>query len=363
MRHDLGIDLSVGHLPPQLPGHHTHELIDVAHALDLNQLVVVILQGKAVLANLFLQLLRLLLVEVLLRFFDQRQHVAHAQNAGGHAVGMEGLDHVQLLAGADELDGLARRRADGERRAAPGVAVQLGEQHTVNAQRLVEGGGGVDRVLTGHGVHHQHDLAGLHRRLDPLELVHQRLVDVESSGGIQHHHVVAVILRVANGLLGNLHRVDLPHLKDGEIQLRANHLKLGDGGGAVHVAGHQQRALALLGADQPRQLRHVGGLTGALQAHHHNDAGGLGGVGQPGVGAAHQRGQLLVDDLDDLLPRRETVQNVLPHGLFADAGHKVLDDFVADVRFQQRHAHLAHGQADILLADAALAAQVLEHRV
>ena len=73
-----------------------------------------------------------------------------------------------------------------------GVAVQLGEQHTVDTQRFVKGGGGIHRILTGHGVHHQQDLRGLHRRLDGLQLVHQGLVDVQPSCGIQKDHIVAV---------------------------------------------------------------------------------------------------------------------------------------------------------------------------
>ena len=56
------------------------------------------------------------------------------------------------------LMGLPVDGADGERRAAPGVAVQLGEHDAVDAQGLVEGGGGVDGVLAGHGVHDQQDL-------------------------------------------------------------------------------------------------------------------------------------------------------------------------------------------------------------
>ena len=50
--------------------------------------------------------------------------------------GMERLDHVELFAGADELDGLAGDGLDGERSAAAGVAVELGEHHTVDVQRI-----------------------------------------------------------------------------------------------------------------------------------------------------------------------------------------------------------------------------------
>jgi hypothetical protein len=36
-------------------------------------------------------------------FFDQADHVAHAQNAGGRAVGMEDLQGIELLPHSDEL--------------------------------------------------------------------------------------------------------------------------------------------------------------------------------------------------------------------------------------------------------------------
>ena len=71
--------------------------------------------------------------------------------------GWKGSMIRELLARAAELDGLARHRADGQRRAAAGVAVQLGQDHAVDVQLLVKGLGDVDRVLTGHGVNHQQD--------------------------------------------------------------------------------------------------------------------------------------------------------------------------------------------------------------
>ena len=56
------------------------------------------------------------------------------------------------------LMGLPVAALDGERRAAAGVAVELGEHDAVDAERLVKGGGGVHGVLSGHGVHDQQDL-------------------------------------------------------------------------------------------------------------------------------------------------------------------------------------------------------------
>ena len=63
----------------------------------------------------------------------------------------------------ENLMGLPVTARDGEGRAAAGVAVELGEDHAVDAQLLIEGLGHVDRVLAGHGVHHQEDLLGLDR--------------------------------------------------------------------------------------------------------------------------------------------------------------------------------------------------------
>ena len=176
---------------------------------------------------------------------------------------MEHLQLVQLFAHTGKFDGLAGDRAHRQGRAAPGVAVQLGQHDAVDAQRLVEGGGHVDRVLPGHGVHHQQDFLRGHRRLDVFQLVHQLLVDVQPAGGIQNHIVVAVIPGVSHRLFGDVHRVCRAHLKHRDAGLLPHHLQLGDGGGAVDVAGHQQRPVPLLFEHQA-QLAGMGGLAGAL---------------------------------------------------------------------------------------------------
>ena len=108
--------------------------------------------------GLFGELFGLLAVERGFGFFDEREHVAHAEDAADDAVGMEGLEGVGLFAGADELDGLAGDVADGEGRAAAGVAVHLGEDDAGEAEALVEVLGGVDGVLAGHGVGDEEDL-------------------------------------------------------------------------------------------------------------------------------------------------------------------------------------------------------------
>ena len=363
MGHLLLVDLAGVEALSHAAGEHIGDLAQVTHALQLLHLIQIVRKGQPVLAELFLQLFRLFFVVLLLGLLNEGEHIAHAQYPPGHAVGVEGLDHVQLFAGTHELDGLAGDGPDGQGSTAAGVAVQLGQQYAVDAQRVVKGLGGVDRVLAGHGVHHKEYLVGMDGGLDGLQLAHQRLVDMQTAGGVQKDDVVAVVSGVLHRLLGDGHRVDLPHLEDGDVQLLAHHLQLVDGGGTVHVAGGQQGAFPVLAAHKPRQLRAVGGLTGTLQAHHHHNGGTLGRGAQPGVGAAHERGQLLIDDLDDLLRRRQALQHIRAHALLGDGRHKVLDHLVADVRLQQSQPYLPHPLADVGLGQPSLAPQTLEYAV
>ena len=78
--------------------------------------------------------------------------------------------------------------------------------------------------------------------------------------------------------------------------------------------------------EQARQLGAVGGLAGALQADQHHDRGRLGGDVQLLVLAAHQFGELFVDDLDDHLRRRQAFEHIRAHGALGDRFDEVLDD-------------------------------------
>ena len=72
------------------------------------------------------------------------------------------------------------------------------------------------------------------------------------------------------------------------------------------------------------------------------------------------RDQLVLDDLENLLSRRERRQHFLPEGLLPDSLDKLLDDPEIDVRLQQRRTDLAQAILDVLLGQLPLPAQVLE---
>ena len=78
------------------------------------------------------------------------------------------------------------------------------------------------------------------------------------------------------------------------------------------------------------------------------------------VARAHQRRQLLVDDLHDLLAWRQALGHVLAERPLAHAGDEVLDDLEVDVGLEQREPDLAHRARDRLLVQASLLAQVAE---
>src|SRR3546814_1626161 len=69
--------------------------------------------------------------------------IAHAEDAAGDTLRVEGLDRVELFAGAGELDRLAGDRAHRERRTTARIAVEPGEhdarseEHTSELQSLM----------------------------------------------------------------------------------------------------------------------------------------------------------------------------------------------------------------------------------
>ena len=103
------------------------ELVDRPHLLHLLELLQHVLEGEAAGLELRRGLLGLLLVEGVLGALDEGQDVAHAEDPAREAVRVEGLQGVGLLAGPEELDREPGDRADGQRGAAAGVAVDLRE--------------------------------------------------------------------------------------------------------------------------------------------------------------------------------------------------------------------------------------------
>jgi len=110
------------------------------------------------------------------------------------------------------------------------------------------------------------------------------------------------------------------------------------------------------------QLRRRGRLAGALQARHEDDRRRLGVQVDVADALAHGGGQFAADDAHQGLARGQGAQHLMTHGLVLDAGDKVPHHRQGDVRFEQRHAHLAQHVLHVGLGDAGLAPELLARR-
>ena len=122
----------------------------------------------------------------------RREHVAHAQDAARHPVGVEDVEVLELLTARREQDRYAGDLAHRQRRTAAGVAVELGQHHAGEADALTERLGGVDGVLADHRVEHEDHFVGVHGVADRAGLPHQLLVDAEAAGGVDDDDVVVL---------------------------------------------------------------------------------------------------------------------------------------------------------------------------
>ena len=134
-------------------------------------------------------------VEGLLGLLDQGEHVTHVEDARGHPIGVEDVEVVELLTVGREHDRRPVTPRDRERGTTAGVAVELGEHDAVEADALLEGLRGGDRVLADHRVDDEEDLVGVDGVADVGCLLHQLGVDAEAAGGVDDDDVVLLAAR------------------------------------------------------------------------------------------------------------------------------------------------------------------------
>jgi hypothetical protein len=143
------------------------------------------------------------------------------------------------------------------------------------------------------------------------------------------------------------------------VDLATEGAQLLDGGRALQVGADQQRVAALR-LEPAGQLGGVRGLARALQAGHEHDGGWLRRERDLQRVPTERGDKLLVDDLDDLLRRREALGQVGAHAGLADAPDEVAYHAHVDIGFEQRDANLAQHLLDVGLAESTLAAKTLE---
>ena len=276
---------------------------------------------------------------------------------------MEDVEVLEPLTGGGEHDRLADDPGDGQGGTATGVAVELGEDDPVEADSLLEGHCGVDRVLTDHGVDDEQRLVRVSGRLDVGSLGHHLGIDTQASGGVDDDDVIELALGLDDGVTSHLDGITntVAGLRSEDMHTGSltDDLQLGDRVGTLQVTGGQQRRVPLL-LEPPSELARQGRLTGTLKSSEHDDGGR--GLREPdGAGlTAKDLDELLVDDLDDLLSRVERLRQFLAVTAFLDRRNEFLDDRQVDVGLEEGDADLASRGVDVGIGETSLATQSFE---
>ena len=276
---------------------------------------------------------------------------------------MECFERVRLLADPEELDRLAGDVPHRQRRAAARVAVGLRQHDPRERQRGVERLGGMRRVLAGHAVHDEQRLDRGHRGVDPPDLLHHPLVDVEPARGIDEQHVGEAPPRLGERAGGDRDRVVPGRARDeADADLIGQGAELVDGGGTVHVAAHRHHRFARLLLEPARELRDGRRLARALEAGDQHHRRGRHVEGEPGAAPSHQRGQFVPDHPHQRLARGQARDHVLAHGARPHPFGELAHHRQRDVRFEQRRPDLAQRLLDVVLGEPAAATQPIQGR-
>ncbi len=267
---------------------------------------------------------------------------------------MEDFQGVDLLAHTEELDRLAGDMTYRQRRATTGITVNLGENHTGQRQGLVEGLGGVGRILTGHGIDHKQGFCRLGCRMHLFDLGHHLVIDVQTTGGIDNQHIHEAVLRLTHRCFNNGYRLLLNRRREElDLHICRQGFELLDRRRTVNIGTDHHDLFLFALAQGLGQLAHTGGFTGTLQTRHQNHCRRTDRQVQP-LGLPHDRLKLGFDDLDEDLARRQAARHLGAHSALAHLINKGLDHRQRDVGLQQRHAHFAQGVLDVLFGQLGL---------
>ena len=193
--------------------------------------------------------------------------------------------------------------------------------------------------------------------VDALELVHERLVDCQSSRGVEDDDARPLLPRPVHAEPADGDRIGDPvggvH-RDAELSAEDDQLL--DGGRTLEVGRDEHHAAPLL-LEAPGELGAGGRLAGALQAAEHDHRRPPGLEVERVIDRPHQVDQLAVDDADELLGRVERLEDLRPDRPLHDLVEEGVDDVIGDVGLEERRAHRAEPLAHVRLGQLAPAPQ------
>ena len=358
----VGTELLAVDLLCQLPHsrHHLQQVLNRAKFLKFLQLIAKVLKIKLAACQPLFHRQRIFFIDAVGGPLDESKHVAHAKDAPRQPVRVERLETVHLLACAKKLDRHTGYLPDAERSAASCVAIDLRHDQSGHRHARMETLGDRDRFLTGHRVHHQQDIRRAGNQANLLQLLHHRLINLQAAGRVKNQDRVGLLSGAPQSVLYDAARRNLgPLAVNRNVNLASQCLQLRDGRRPVDVSRDHQGALSLLAKPQREFGRHRR-LARALQTHQHDHRGGR--TGKVERRRLPQQGnELFVDDLDDLLRRRQAFHHLYTDRPLFDSAYKLPDNLVVDISFQQGQPHFPQGSVNIALRKPPAARQILEY--
>src|SRR5262249_36407488 len=110
-------------------------------------------------------------------FFHQPNDVAHPKNPSREPLRNKHFELIKFFTCSCEFDGPTSYFAHRQRRAAPRVAIEFGQDNAGDCQCIIEMGCYTDRLLSGRRIHNEENFLWLQEIFELLQLLNQRFVE------------------------------------------------------------------------------------------------------------------------------------------------------------------------------------------
>src|SRR5690606_8912021 len=220
-----------------------------------------------------------------------------------HPLWMKYIEGVHGFSRANKLDWFPHGVFDGQSSSPARVTIQLSQYYPVVVDDIVKGFVRIDCILPCHRIHYKYGFVWLNRLVDVGDLIHHRLIDSQSSGGIDDYYIEIIGFGVFNTFYRDIHRILMVfNCKHMYLNLFTDDLQLIDSCWPVHVPCNQEWGKFLFRLEIFREFPGKGGFTRSLQPSYQNHAR-LSAEVDPLALTSHQFGEFILDDLDHEVPR------------------------------------------------------------
>src|SRR5215510_12882602 len=120
---------------------------------------------------------------------------------------MKGLERLDLLPDPHKLHWLPNYSFDRQRCTTPRITIQLGQDRTINGHGFIECLSHLHGLLPGHSIHHEEGVMRVGGLLDVPQLLHEFLVDLQTTSRIEDDSIRVGRTHIVEGLTTDFHRI------------------------------------------------------------------------------------------------------------------------------------------------------------